>query len=187
MLVDRARSGDNGAFDALCRASGDRLYRQAILLGCDPGTAEDLVQETLIAAWRSLDRFHGGCRFHTWLCSILFHRHGSLSRKWQVRRLWRFVGREDRDAETPWETEVDPCSTPAVRAEESERARILIGSLRRLPVRQREVVYLRFYADETLEGISAAVGCSIGTVKSRLFHGLERIRRMQTVIEHRPP
>src|SRR5439155_12223354 len=43
-----------------------------------------------------------------------------------------------------------------------------------LPAKHERVIYLRFYVDDSLEGIAAALGCSVGTVKSRLFHALER-------------
>ena len=58
----------------------------------------------------------------------------------------------------------------------AERAAGLLRSLDQLPQRQREVVYLRFYADDSLEGIAEALGCSVGTVKSRVFYGLRALR-----------
>lgn len=48
----------------------------------------------------------------------------------------------------------------------------------KLPKKHRDVVYLRFYVDNSLEGIAAALNCSVGTVKSRLFHALEKLRKM---------
>jgi RNA polymerase sigma-70 factor (ECF subfamily) len=45
------------------------------------------------------------------------------------------------------------------------------------------VVYLRFYVDDSLEGIAAALGCAVGTVKSRLFHALEKLRGMKEIEE----
>lgn len=50
-----------------------------------------------------------------------------------------------------------------------------------LPAKQQQVIYLRFYADDSLEGIAAALGCSVGTIKSRLFHALNRLRGMNTL------
>jgi RNA polymerase sigma-70 factor (ECF subfamily) len=50
-----------------------------------------------------------------------------------------------------------------------------------LPTKQQQVIYLRFFADDSLEGIAVALGCSVGTVKSRLFHALDRLRRMNTL------
>ncbi|MBM3822924.1 MAG: hypothetical protein FJ404_08590 [Verrucomicrobia bacterium] len=48
---------------------------QAAALCGDVNAAQDLVQETLIEAWRGLPRFRGGCKFFTWLCSMMIHRH----------------------------------------------------------------------------------------------------------------
>ena len=53
--------------------------------------------------------------------------------------------------------------------------------LARLPEKQRQVVYLRFYVEDSLDGIAAALGCSVGTIKSRLFKALDRLTRMNEV------
>ena len=54
-----------------------------------------------------------------------------------------------------------------------------------LPAKQQQVIYLRFYVDDSLEGIAAALGCSVGTVKSRLFHALDKLRKMNAFSAHR--
>lgn len=194
-LVDRARAGDPAAFDVLCRRHGDRLLRQATLWCGDAGTAQDLVQETLIAAWRCLARYQGGCRFFTWLCAILIRRHRMARRReWAARILGRRLGsvlgvagpepagvEVDEEAGGP----VDPAIRPDHRLEAAERAAAVRAGLDRLPAKLREVVVLRFYAGDSLEGIAAALGCPVGTVKSRLFHGLEALRRMKALAGER--
>jgi RNA polymerase sigma-70 factor (ECF subfamily) len=50
-----------------------------------------------------------------------------------------------------------------------------------LPTKHQQVIYLRFYVDNSLEGIAAALGCSVGTVKSRLFHALDKLRGMNAL------
>jgi RNA polymerase sigma-70 factor, ECF subfamily len=55
--------------------------------------------------------------------------------------------------------------------------------IRALPQKHQDVIYLRFYVDNSLEGIAAALGCSLGTVKSRLFHALEKLRSMNVLKE----
>jgi hypothetical protein len=45
------------------------------------------------------------------------------------------------------------------------------------------VIHLRFYVDDSLEGIAAALGCSVGTVKSRLFNALDKLRAMNALRE----
>lgn len=182
-LISRAQAGDSEAFDILCREHGGRLLRQAIGLCGDASAAEDLVQETFLAAWRSISRYNAGCRFFTWLCSILIHRHRNVLRKrWPLP--FSFLRGGERDSTNNFLASVpDPGHTPGMQIEGAEQAVRVLRSLEKLPVKLREVVYLRFYAQESLEGIAAALGCPVGTVKSRLFHGLERLRQMKSLIE----
>ena len=73
---------------------------------------------------------------------------------------------------------------PAEAMAFSERAAFLRRCLQELPEKHREVVYLRFYVDESLDGIATTLDCSVGTVKSRLFHALEKLRKMKKLTEH---
>src|SRR5207244_13602013 len=50
-----------------------------------------------------------------------------------------------------------------------------------LPAKHQQVIYLRFYVDDSLAGIAAALGCSVGTVKSRLFHALDKLRKLNAL------
>src|SRR6202012_4575634 len=66
--------GDCSAFSEMCRQYETRLIRQAMTLCGNTAQAEDLTQDTLVEAWRSLRRFNGQCQFFTWLCAILLNR-----------------------------------------------------------------------------------------------------------------
>ena len=59
---------------------------------------------------------------------------------------------------------------PDEAAQSHEQAALVRKCLDALPAKHQQVIYLRFYVDDSLEGIAAALGCSVGTVKSRLFH-----------------
>jgi RNA polymerase sigma-70 factor (ECF subfamily) len=74
---------------------------------------------------------------------------------------------------------VDIESAPDRAAERSEHAALIRGCVERLPAKHQQVIYLRFYVGDSLAGIAAALGCSVGTVKSRIFHALERLRNMK--------
>ena len=50
-----------------------------------------------------------------------------------------------------------------------------------LPAKHQQVIHLRFYAGDSLAGIAAALGCSVGTVKSRLFNALDKLRGMNAL------
>lgn len=143
--------------------------------------AQDLTQETLIAGWRSIRRYQGTCQLSTWLCSILLYRHKSAVR----RRSWRNLIAPFLPGEQTTPEVEERIPSPDQAAELSERAGRILETLDRLPRRQREVIFLRFYADESLEGIAAALDCSLGTVKSRLFHALANLRKMRYFQEDR--
>jgi RNA polymerase sigma-70 factor (ECF subfamily) len=179
-LLSPARAGDLDGFGEICRLYEGRLLRQAITLGCDSSGAEDLVQETLVEAWKSLRRYNGSCRFYTWLCAILLNRYRNAFRR--KRLLW-FSRRQPEEyrseADLERFTSLEPM--PDEEAERHERARLLRECIAALPPKQQQVIHLRFFADDSLEGIAAALGCSVGTVKSRLFHALDRLRRMKAL------
>ena len=63
----------------------------------------------------------------------------------------------------------------------SEKAAVMRVCLESLPKKHRDVIFLRFYVNESLDGIATALNCSVGTVKSRLFHGLEKLRMMKAL------
>jgi RNA polymerase sigma-70 factor (ECF subfamily) len=175
-LIARAQAGDPDAFSSLVDQMAPRLLRQAMLLCGDAEQAADLAQETLIQAWKGLPRYRGQGAFFTWLCGILIHHHKS----WLRRRLRR-PGCEFNKSE-PAELcalLTEEPATPDQNASMLERDLTLRRCLDRLPLKQRAVVYLRFYVDESLANIAAALDCSIGTVKSRLFHGLEKLSQMK--------
>ncbi len=177
-LLDRARGGDPDAFCELCRTVETRLLRQAISLCGNASLAEDLAQETLVEAWRYLHRYNGRCQLFTWLCAILLNRHRQRARKRWLLFLPATPQPANEDAD--WtERLADGAAQPDEAVELYEQAALVRSCIEALPGKHQQVIYLRFFADDSLEGIAAALGCSVGTVKSRLFHALDKLRRMR--------
>jgi RNA polymerase sigma factor (sigma-70 family) len=177
-LLARARAGDEEAFGELCREHEGRLFRQARTLCSDDAAAEDLAQEALIAAWKSLARFNGACQFSTWLCAILLNLHRQRERKnWFWRIAFRVPPR-NAPVEFTLEEVPDEALTAVASLEAEEHLAQVRALLGRLPRKQREVLFMRFFAAESLAGIAEALNCSVGTVKSRLFNGLEKLRKI---------
>ena len=176
LLVRRAQNGEAEAFGDLFEILEAKLHRQAFFLAGNEQQALDLLQETLIEAWKHVQRYDGRARFFTWVCSLMAHRHYDWLRRIRVRAaaLLGDIGRAREGEAAP---------APDESAESVERAHLLRECLDELPAKQRTVVYLRFYAGESLEGIAAIAQCSVGTVKSRLFHGLERLAGMRKLKE----
>jgi RNA polymerase sigma-70 factor (ECF subfamily) len=177
-LIARARGGDAAAFSRLAEAHAERLWREAVSWCGDAHLAEDLVQEALLETWRGFSRYEPArCRLSTWLHAILYHRHLKAVRR-AVTRLPSAAALDSREpAHAPTEAPVD-FRTPAdalLGREEAERVRAAVAAL---PETHRTVIQLRFFADASLEEIAAALGCSLGTVKSRLHYGLEKLREL---------
>lgn len=172
-LLASAQNGDVAAFSRLMEAEQSRLMAQALAFCGNTHAAQDLVQETMIAAWKSLPRFDGSCRLFTWLYVILLRQH-RRSLGWFSRRLPLATLEQQAMA-----VRHEPAAPAEGDGPDASDADLLRAMLAALPARHREVVRLRFYAEAAEAEIAAALGISPGTVKSRLHHALEKLRRMK--------
>lgn len=146
------------AFDAFVRARTPALLRFAHALTGDPHTAADLVQDALVRTgirWSRLDR-QGNPEAYVRRAIL----NGRTSR-------WRKLRRE---------TLVDSLPEPAPAAPPPARDEQLWQLLATLPPRQRAVLVLRYYEDQSEAQIAAALGCSPGTVKSQASKALAKLR-----------
>jgi len=147
--------------------------------------AEDLAQDTLVEAWKCLPRYNGQCRFFTWLCAILLNRFRNAVRQKRPVAFSGLSGPDRHELEDGIGRLADPGFLPDEATQRRERAALLRSCIEALPAKHQQVIHLRFYVDDSLEGIAAALGCSIGTVKSRLFHALDKLRGMNALSEQR--
>ncbi|MBN1853181.1 MAG: sigma-70 family RNA polymerase sigma factor [Pirellulales bacterium] len=173
--IARAQAGEAIAFERLAKLHAARLWRCAFAMCQDSHWAEDLMQETLIEAWRSLTRFDGRCRFSTWLYGILRNR---FLKGWRHQNAMRLFA-PDALGDVPC-----TASPPDRFAEVSEDVQQIRRAVASLPEEHRQVVELRFFAGAALDEIAAALGCPLGTVKSRLHYGLEKLRNQLLSVNH---
>jgi RNA polymerase sigma-70 factor (ECF subfamily) len=180
-LLARARAGDAPSFCRLIEPLQSRLFRQAAALSGDLNAADDLVSETLIEAWKSLARYDESCRLSTWLYAILLHRHQKWTRRARSRPValasLPVLQRDDLTARH--ENLPSPGPSPAESASENEFFAALRLGVNRLPEKHRAIILLRFFEDASLADMACVLGCSVGTVKSRLHHALEKLRQMK--------
>jgi len=180
-LLEQARAGDTAAFGELCRGHETRLLRHAMGLCGNATLAEELAQDTLVEAWHSLRRYNGRCQFSTWLCAILLNRYRNTLRQRRPLPLSNLAGPDQAAVQNHVDGLADPASPPDLTAQRGEQAALVRACLAALPPKHQQVVYLRFYVEDSLEEIARALGCSVGTVKSRLFNALEKLRRMNAL------
>ncbi|MEU5908801.1 RNA polymerase sigma factor [Micromonospora sp. NPDC047527] len=169
VLVTRARAGDLEAYDLLVARHTASAYRTAVLLGAG-SDSEDVIQEAFVKAYRSLVRYRGDSSFRSWLLAIVAN---------ETRNLHRSRNRRDglvlrAAAASPASGIAGDDAVDAVLA--GERRVMLVGALRQLPERDREVIVCRFLLDLSEEETVAMLGWPRGTVKSRTSRALAKLR-----------
>lgn len=180
-LLSRARAGDADAFCLLIEPLQAALLRQAILLSGDAALAEDLVSETLVAAWNGLARYNETCRLSTWLYSILLHRCQKSARRARSRPLSMARLPQPQADELNRQTLelVSPEPSPHETTTQNETFAHVRSCIEQLPEKHRQVIWFRFFEGSSMEDMALMLGCSVGTVKSRLHHALEKLRKMK--------
>lgn len=162
-LVELAQQGDDEAFDALVRATGDRSVAIAYRILRDLHLAEDAVQAAYVAAWRDIRSLRDPDRFEAWL-------HRLLTRACydEARRSRRFAA-NIRALPTAGAFTEDEALTINDR-DQLER------SIARISVDQRAVLVFHHYVGLTLPEIADHLGLPLGTVKSRLHYATTAVR-----------
>src|SRR6059036_78564 len=158
--IRRAQDGSVADLEALFRHHWPRAYRAAYLVVHDAAAAEDIAQESFLAAVRTLDRFDRRRPFGPWLHRIVVNRAIDWSR---ARALRREVG------------EAALGSVAATEAPDNPHSRTLASALAELSPEHRAVIVLRHLLEYTPGEIAELTGLPRGTVNSRLRRGLDHL------------
>jgi RNA polymerase sigma factor (sigma-70 family) len=148
---------------------GRIAYGVALRVVRDRSLADDAVQEGFLAVWRSASRFvPERARASTWILTLVHRRAVDLVRRQERRQTQPLAEGFDRP---------DGDSTEEAAWHGFERERIL-GALRQLPDQQREALELAYYGGFTQSELAETLGQPLGTIKSRMFNGLARLREV---------
>ncbi len=160
-----------GDLELLVREHFARIHRAALLLTGNPWDADDLAQETFLVFARSYHRFDCRSRVYTWLYGILLN-----LEKRERRRKLRYRRRiaEWQSRRQAWPETAPPAGW---QLEWSEWKESLWAQVSSLPDAQRHALILRFGEGLRYDEIAAILRCPLGTVKSRLYHGLLALRQ----------
>jgi RNA polymerase sigma-70 factor (ECF subfamily) len=167
-LLKRIARSDEDALQAVYTAYGQRMYAYALRLTGDPATADETLQESLMAVWQGAGRFRGEGRVIAWLLGIVHHKAMNHLRKKTAVSL---------DDELAFADEIpahDPL--PEQQAVMKDRQISLKSGLEQLSMEHRTVLELVFYQGLSLEETAGVVGCPVGTVKSRLSYAKTSLR-----------
>ena len=175
-LIQRLRSGDSAAMAEFYNIYRSRLYTLVLAqVDQNQAVAEDIVQETFLAALGSLDKFRGDSQLYTWLRSIAFHKLNDYYRR-QVKQPKAQESSPDFDAMKQLEqTGNDEPETIAVM--ESEEVRHSVQqALEQLPQNYQEVLVLKYLEEMPVLEISQVMGRSPKSVEGLLSRARKAMR-----------
>ena len=172
-LVDRARRGDTRAFDELARAEERALYRHAARIVGVGADAEDVVQDALLSAWKSISSFEG-TSFRAWLFRIVTNR--ALDRIRARKRRPELPIEPAEDEDVTWAEPAAPGPDLAEIASSREALAVVEEALTGVPVEQRAALLLRDVEGFAYEEIALMTGVEVGTVKSRIHRARVAVR-----------
>lgn len=166
-LARRARLGDKDAFGTLVDRHGTAMYRFARRMLSDDSAVDDCVQDALVAAWTSLDRFRGDSAVRTWMFGILAN---------TVRRRIRTESRHpttELSVDLPDDRSGDPVSTA--------QARDLLGALEialaELPAMQRACWILAEVERMSYADIAHVQATTVGSVRGAVHRARQNLER----------
>jgi RNA polymerase sigma-70 factor (ECF subfamily) len=162
-LITAARSGDRRALDELLARHEQQIYRFGLRMCGDEESAREVLQETMLAAFRNIPGFRGDAALSTWL--------------FQIARSFCIKERRGVRPTTPIEADVvDPSTPPDLQLHAREIGAALASAIRELPTEQREVLVLRDVEGLSAQEAAEVVGIEVGALKSRLHRARMALR-----------
>jgi RNA polymerase sigma-70 factor, ECF subfamily len=177
-VVRQCQDGDLAAYAVLVERYRHKVYGLAFSMLRNEHDATDIAQEAFVRAWQGLPRFRSNASFYTWIYRIA------------TNLCIDFVRRRDRQPTAPLNEAIEPDldadaaeppsshPTPVVELERKELGARIQAALAELSPEHRAVVQLREFDGLDYAEIAAAVGCSLGTVMSRLHYARKHLQKL---------
>ena len=179
-LVRQAQAGDTEAFDQLVGRFRTRVFGMIYNMVHNEQDAWDLAQDSFLKAWKSIARFRGHSSFYTWMYRIVMN----VTIDWLRKKQVKGAGAEFDDAIQL--KEIDPASRTVPHADplphegmqhQEIRSRIE-AAIAQLSPEHRAVILMKEIEDMQYHEIAESLGCSIGTVMSRLFYARKKLQNL---------
>lgn len=173
-LVVAARAGEDRAFTLLMRRHKAALFGFVRRYVGD-ADADDVSQETFVAAWKALGRFDARRPFPVWLRAIALNKCRDRARRLAVRRM--ILGEKDeQSAEARAQPDTAPSSEAA--AIQAERRRSVQRALDRLPLKLKEPLLLTYFDEMSQQEAADLLGVSVKTVETRIYRARRRLAEL---------
>jgi len=177
-LVRRTQKGDSTAFDVLVERYKERLYATVYHMTSNHEDANDLVQDTFIKAYKSLNSFRGQSSFYTWVYRIAVNRTINFIKRRKNRNSYSLDDLDSSIQNDPDLVELMSHVTPRREVGLTELHEKLNEALQKLSEPHRAVVTLHDIQEMTHADIAKAMKCSEGTVRSRLFYARQQLQSL---------
>jgi len=174
VLVKAAQKGDMVAFEQLVARHRDKIYARAFSMLRNEDEAVDLSQEAWVKGWQRLVQFQGEASFVTWMTRIVINlcldqlRKQKRVRTDSIEHLEEELGGVERQMPI-----ITP--NPTERLERAELRQKIDKALGQLSYEHRTVLILHEFEELEYKAIAKKMGCSIGTVMSRLFYARRKM------------
>jgi len=173
-LVRNAQAGDLEAFEELVARHRDKIFGRALSMMRNEQEALDLSQEAWVKAWQRLNQFQGDSSFTTWLTRIVINLCLDQLRKQKRRQTESIEAMEEESGGVERQMPV-VAANPTERLERGELRRRIDRALDQLSHEHRTVLILHEFEEMEYKTIATTMGCSIGTVMSRLFYARRKL------------
>jgi RNA polymerase sigma-70 factor (ECF subfamily) len=176
-LMQRLVLRDLKAFRTIYARYSSLVYSAALRVVRDAQIAEDMVQEIFLRLWRKPESYTASRgKFATWLTSVTRNRAVDEVRSRGRRYRHETASPEEQERELPGPETDDP----ALSAELSDQRRLIMTALSQLPPEQRQTIELAYFGGLTQQEISERLGQPLGTVKTRIRLGMQKLRSALT-------
>jgi RNA polymerase sigma-70 factor (ECF subfamily) len=179
-LVRRCQDGDSEAFDELVVRYRTRVFGMIYNMVHSEQDAWDLAQDSFVKAWKSIKRFRGQSSFYTWIYRIVMNVTIDWLRKKRVK-----AGEAEfddsiqlKDVDPASKTLPRPDALPSENLEQREIRTEIDNAIAQLSPEHRAVILMKEIEGMQYHEIAETLGCSIGTVMSRLFYARKKLQNL---------
>lgn len=177
-LVKRCQSGDYAAFDELINLYRGKVYAMIYNMIHNDADSWDLSQDVFIKAWKALPKFEGRSAFFTWLYRIAHNVTYDWTRKKKISSSGEFEDYMINQADPGGLANPKATDSPDTNLEREEVRNRITRAIDSLSIDHKEVILLKEVEGMSYQEIADCIGCSTGTVMSRLFYARKKLKEI---------